>query len=287
MAMKKYYTYTVKKLITVQQLVTIEYLQVEKDFFYPEESHDFYEFVCVEKGSIICKTENEEVFLQKKDFFLIPPNLSHSYCVKDTDATTVITVVCFKSKSNTISIIDGIKHLDEDTVELVKKILKEAAETFVFPFDKKLTLNTHPRLGSQQLIENYIEELLINLVQLTTYNNQSFRIATNSFDVKKSITNEIIKMLKSNIYGKITLADICNRMFYSKTFLNSVFKETKGITIMQYYQALKIDEAKLLLNKKESITSVSEKLCFESPQYFSKVFKAKVGETPTKYRKNT
>ena len=70
--MKKYYTYTVKKLITVQQLVTIEYLQVEKDFFYPEESHDFYEFVCVEKGSIICKTENEEVFLQKKDFFLIP-----------------------------------------------------------------------------------------------------------------------------------------------------------------------------------------------------------------------
>jgi AraC-like DNA-binding protein len=56
---------------------------------------------------------------------------------------------------------------------------------------------------------------------------------------------------------------------------------------MQYYQALKIDEAKLLLNKKESITSVSEKLCFESPQYFAKVFKAKVGETPTKYRKNT
>ena len=285
--MKKYYTYTVKKLITVQQLVTIEYLQVEKDFLYPKESHDFYEFVCVEKGSIICKTENEEVILGQQDFFLIPPNLSHSYSVENSKEPTVIVVVCFKSKSNILSIIDGAKQLEETESELVQKILNEARETFVFPFDKKLTLNTHPRLGSQQLIENYIEELLIKLVQLTTYNNQSFRIATNSFDVKKSITNEIIKMLKSNIYGKITLTDICDRMFYSKTFLNSVFKENKGITIMQYYQALKIDEAKLLLKKKESITSVSEKLCFESPQYFAKVFKAKVGETPTKYRKNT
>lgn len=58
----------------------------------------------------------------------------------------------------------------------------------------------------------------------------------------------------------------------------------KGVTIMQYYQKLKIEEAKVLLRKKESIAAVSEKLCFESPQYFAKVFKTKVGKTPTKYR---
>jgi AraC-like DNA-binding protein len=75
-------------------------------------------------------------------------------------------------------------------------------------------------------------------------------------------------------------------MFYSKTYLNGVFKEIKGVTIMQYYQDLKINEAKKLLTKKESISSVSEKLCFESPQYFSKAFKAKVGKTPTKYKKD-
>lgn len=282
--MKKYYTYTVKKLITVQQLVTIEYLQVDKNFFYPEESHLFYEFVYVEKGRIICKTQNKNVILGKQDFLLIPPNSSHSYCIENAEETAVITVVCFKSKSNIIPIISGIKHLEGDVGELVQKILAEARETFVLPFDKKLTLDSYARIGSQQLIENYIEELLIKLVQATTYNNQSFRIATNIFDTKKYITNEIIRILKKNIYAKITLTDICDRMFYSKTYLNAIFKKNKGVTIMQYYQDLKIDEAKLLLVKKESITAVSEKLCFESPQYFSKVFKLKVGKTPTKYR---
>lgn len=283
--MKKYYTYTIKKLITVQHLVTIEYLQVSKKFFYPEESHSFYEFVYVEKGSITCKIQNKNVDLYRHDFFLIPPNCPHSYCVEYAEQTTVM-VVCFKSKSNIIPIIKGVQHLDDDIRESVNKILNEARATFVFPFDKKLTLNSHPRLGSQQLIENYIEEVLIKLVQLTTYNNQSFQIAADALDVKKSITNEIVSMLKKSIYSKITLSDICNQMFYSKTYLNAVFKEIKGVTIMQYYYELKINEAKTLLDKNENIASISEKLCFESPQYFTKAFKAKVGKTPTKYKKD-
>ena len=282
--MRKYYTYTVKKLITVQQLVTIEHLQVGKKFSYPEESHLFYEFIYVEKGRVFCKTAKGNVVLNEKEFFLIPPNFPHSYLVENEEDTTIV-VVCFKSKSGIIQIINGVKHLEGDTEELIRKILAEAKETFVFPFDKKLTLKSNPRLGSQQLIENYIEELLIKLVQGATYNNQDFQIVANSLDVKNSIVNEIVKMLKQNIYTKITLTDICKQLFYSKTYLNNIFKENKGSTIMQYYQNLKIDEAKLLLRKRESIAAISEKLCFESPQHFSKAFKAKVGKTPTEYKK--
>lgn len=282
--MKKYYTYTVKKLITVQHLVTIEYLQVKENFYYSEESHPFYEFIYVEKGSITCNMQNERIALHKNDFFLIPPDCPHAYHVEHADGATIM-VVCFKSKSNMIPIIRGVQYLDDEIKETVKKILTEARATFVFPFDKKLTLNSHPRLGSQQLIENYIEEVLIKLVQSVTYNNQNVQIATNASDVKKSITREIVKMLESNVYSKITLSDICGQMFYSKTYLNEIFKELNGVTIMQYYLDLKINEAKILLKNKESISSISEKLCFESPQYFAKAFKSRVGKTPTKYRK--
>ena len=282
--MKKYYTYTVKKLITVQHLVTIEYLEVGANFFYPEESHAFYEFVYVEKGEITCKTEREEIILNEHDFFLIPPNFSHSYKVSEGKKATVL-VVCFKSKSNIIPIISGVKHPRGEVRELIEKILAEARETFVFPFDKKLTLRAQPRLGSQQLIENYIEEVLIKLVQSVTYNNQNIQVATNASDVKNSITKEIVKLLEESIYSKITLSEICRQTFYSKTYLNAIFKELKGVTIMQYYQDLKINEAKKLLDKKESITSISEKLCFESPQYFAKAFKSRMGKTPTEYKK--
>lgn len=283
--MKKYYTYTIKKLITVQHLVTIEYLDLGENFIYPAESHPFFEFIFVEKGAITCKTHKKEVSLNKHDFFLIQPNSSHSYHIKSSDSATIL-IVCFKSKSNALSFIKGAKSLYGDTREILNKILAEAKATFVFPFDKKLTLNAKPRLGSQQLIKNYIEEILIKLVQMIIYNNRDIKIATNASEAKKAITKEIVNILEKNIYSKITLSDICNQTFYSKTYLNEIFKEIKGVTIMQYYQNLKIDESKILLKSKESITAISEKLCFETPQYFSKAFKSKVKMTPTEYRKN-
>ncbi len=284
--MKKYYTYTVKKLITVQELISIEYFEVGKDFLYPEEAHDFYEILFVEKGGIICDTENERVVLEKQDFLIIPPNTLHRSFSVEAEENSVIICICFKSKSGIIPVISGKKQLREEERELVFKILNEARETFVFPFDKKLTLSSSPRLGSQQLIEIYIEELLIKLVQQVTYNNEKFQIALNSSSAKKRVVEEIEKMLKIGLFSKVTLTDISNRMFYSKTYLNSIFKELKGVTIIQYYRELKIEEAKRLLRKKESVTAVSEKLSFESAQYFAKVFKQIVGRTPKEYREN-
>lgn len=283
--MKKYYTYTVKKLITVQELISIEYFDVGKDFLYPEETHGFYELLFVEKGGLICETETERLVLGDKEFLLIPPGTAHRSFSAKTEEISKIICICFQSKSGIIPVISGIKQLCEDECELVFKILSEARETFVFPFDKKLTLSSSPRLGSQQLIGIYIEELLIKLVQRVTYNNENFQIALNSSSAKKQLCDEIVKMLESSLFSKITLTDLSNRLFYSKTYLNSIFKEVKGVTIMQYYRDLKIEESKRLLRKKESITAVAEKLSFDSPQYFDKVFKQRVGMTPKEYIK--
>lgn len=283
--MKKYYTYTVKRLITVQHLVTIEYLQMNKGFSYPEESHDFYEMVYVESGSVRCDVKNECVELSRGDLFLISPNNSHAYFVEKNRASVLI--LCFKSKSNIIFSINGLHKAEDNIKSLIDEILDEARATFVFPFDEKLTLNSHPRLGSQQLIENYIEEVLIKLVQGETYKEDGIRIVANTADIKETLSREIVKLLKDNIYSTIKLSEVCKKMIYSKTYLNDIFKATKGTTIMQYYNDLKLAEAKKLLEKNDNITTVAEKLCFESPQHFAKVFKKKTGLTPSEYRKKT
>ncbi len=283
--MKNYYTYTIKKIITIQHLVTIEYLDIDSGFSFPEESHDFYEFIYVEKGRISCKTENDTIVISKNELYLIPAGLSHYYFAdhKNYEPTTIF-IVCFRSKSTIISTIKGIISVDPEIKELIAKILSEAKSTFIFPFDEKLTLNQHPYLGSQQLIQNHIEEILIRLLQSEIYKNQSIKIVNNTSDLKNSVIKEIIHILNDNIYGKITLSEISRRILYSKTYLNEMFKDVKGVTIMQYYQNLKIKEAKILLDKNESATDIAEKLCFDSPQYFSKAFKKKVGKSPIEYK---
>lgn len=283
--MKRYYSYTVKKIITVQHLITIEYLHLDAKFSYPSEVHDFYEFVYVENGHITCNTGNESIPLKENNLFLLSPGMPHVYRVEQEPSATVL-IVCFKSKSGMIAPIKGVHTLDKDMKLLIRKILSEAKETFVFPFDEKLTLNQHPRLGSQQLIENYIEELLIRLVQTVTYKQKNVQIVSSHSDIKISVVDEIKQILRKNLYAKLTLSEISHHMLYSKTYINEIFKELTGMTIMQYYQDLKIDEAKNLLDHRESVNAVSERLCFESPQYFSKAFKRKTGQTPTEYKRH-
>ena len=55
---------------------------------------------------------------------------------------------------------------------------------------------------------------------------------------------------------------------------------------MEYYIGLKINKAKeLLTNSDFTVKEIAEKLCFDTPNYFTKTFKRIVGYTPTQYKK--
>ena len=61
-------------------------------------------------------------------------------------------------------------------------------------------------------------------------------------------------------------------------------KET-GKTSTEHVQLNLIDEAKnILLNPEKSISEVAYELGFESPPYFSSLFKKKEGISPSAYR---
>ena len=93
-------------------------------------------------------------------------------------------------------------------------------------------------------------------------------------------------MLKNKTYDVVTIDDICQEFNHGRTFLCSLFKEYEGTSIMNYYNKLKIDEACRLMTKTDSaLSTMSELLCFNSPYYFSKVFKRIKGITPMEYKK--
>ena len=77
--MKKYFNYRITKIISVKNLITIEYLDISSNFLYPEEVHDFYEFAYVDKGEISCNLDGNEIHLSQSDFLLIPPQTNHYY----------------------------------------------------------------------------------------------------------------------------------------------------------------------------------------------------------------
>ena len=98
------------------------------------------------------------------------------------------------------------------------------------------------------------------------------------------IAGRILFLLQDNLYGQLTLSDITASLGYGKTYLSTVFKRVYGQSIMEYYEALKLNEAKYLLRDGSlSVSQISDHLGFSSPQYFSKRFSKVVKMSPRQY----
>lgn len=282
--MKKYFNYEVTKDVVVKNLVTIETLDISQDFSYPVESHDFYEFAYVDAGAILCKTEQESIKLSQGEFYLIPPFRTHSYSAVKEQAATIF-IVCFRSNSECLSILEYKIALDKDGRRTVSDILSESKNAFVFPFDKMLRPTSMPVFGSQQLVENNIEKLLINLIRNQIRKNKDIVFVMNSVELENSLCNDIIHLLKTHVFESLSLDQISEETHYSKTFINNIFKKNTGLSVMRYFTAMKIKEAKSLLRSGLPVEAVASRLSFESPTYFTKVFKKYTNMTPTAYKK--
>lgn len=87
------------------------------------------------------------------------------------------------------------------------------------------------------------------------------------------------------MYNDITLSHISNFLGLSKKYLSTLFSKSMGITLTEYIQKQKIEEAKFLLTSTNySIIAICEFLKFHDQSHFTKIFKKFTGLTPKKYK---
>ncbi len=98
------------------------------------------------------------------------------------------------------------------------------------------------------------------------------------------LTKQILEYLKSNLTQKITLADVGRHLHFAPIYCASRFKQELGMGIIQYFNSLKIEKAKQLLEGNDSLPDVSAALGFDDYNYFSRLFKKMTDYTPSEYR---
>lgn len=85
--------------------------------------------------------------------------------------------------------------------------------------------------------------------------------------------------------GLINLDYFANELNLSKSYLSDLIKKETGKTIKERVHLHIIELAKNnLISTKKSISEIAYDLGFEYPQYFSRLFKSKVGMTAVEYR---
>lgn len=288
--MKKYFKHKLKNLLLVDRIVTVHYFEFDKNFTYGPESHDFWEIVYADKESIVCTADSKKIILKQGEMLFHKPNEPHSLSSNGHTAPDVF-IVSFVCHSEAMRFFENkVIKLDNNQVRYIYTILDFAKRTFDIPYSdpdmKKLTLLEHPLLGGEQLIKNFLEVMLIDLMQSLTETKQGNQIFLSETELGNKLVDDIIRILKDNIYNNISIDDISKITSYSKAYIFRQFKNATKKGVMEYYSNLKISTAKKLLRENEfSVKEIAEKLCFDTPNYFSKTFKKAVGLTPTEYKK--
>jgi AraC-like DNA-binding protein len=84
--------------------------------------------------------------------------------------------------------------------------------------------------------------------------------------------------------GVPSIEEIADKMSVTQRYLSDTLKKETGKTSTEHIQLFLINEAKdLLLAPNASISETAYQLGFEYPQYFSRLFKKKVGVTPKEF----
>lgn len=99
------------------------------------------------------------------------------------------------------------------------------------------------------------------------------------------LTRTILTYLHNHFTEKITLQQIGQRTCFSPVYCDAVFKNDMGVSIIEYVLSLRMENAKQLLTEGElSIHKIAESVGFQDHNYFSRVFKKRVGISPSDYR---
>ncbi len=101
----------------------------------------------------------------------------------------------------------------------------------------------------------------------------------------ESFTNAIVEYVNLHYTDvDISLKQIAGIFSYSQKYVSFLFKKITNVGFNDYINHLRIQHALSLIDdNRTSITQLSELCGYSDPLYFSKVFKKKIGMSPTEY----
>lgn len=205
-------------------------------------------------------------------------------CVKEGKKLELIQVLKQVPKEGKIGVLSKtsqLRSVKNSGITGISLAIRSAIDGGLIP-DVAFTLSDLyiqklEELNDSQAVLDFIEYVLLEVTERVKKGKQ--------FKYSKPI-NICQQYIYTHLYASISLSTLADLVEMNPKYLSSHFKKEVGISITEYIQHAKVDEAKTLLNyTNHSLTEVSTLLNFHDQSYFIKVFKKIAGVTPNQFKR--
>lgn len=215
-------------------------------------------------------------------FILAIPLHGDSNCVGAL-ATGEIRI---SSSFNQRDLKEKIQDLNLDT----KKLLKLYEKIPVIKRDKIMLLGESIHTISNCLIKLGINCETARMIDQTILADINERNPVIPKDISLEWSHQIVQQASKYIYrnfkNPLSLAEVAKQVHLSPTYFSYLFSQIRKQSFSNFLMETRLEKAKELLEKYPSISisEISKTIGYNDANYFSRVFKKKVGISPSSYR---
>lgn len=255
-----------------------------ESFDYSEHRHDFLEISYVDEGSGTHYIGDTQLKVSKGDVFWIPVGVSHVFRPDSTARSKQLVVYnCVIANEALRLWLQSIPGGDvlQSMLELnTWQQYHDHREVCSHLFHKLYAEYVADRPGKKISLYITVMEILLSLHRL----DHASPVAPSSQADGESM-KAVLDYINDNFKSPLTQGQISSMLAVGERQCHRLFVKHTGMSLKQYVQSLRINEAcRLLRTTDRKVSDIALEVAYRDVRFFNQLFKRKTGLTPREYR---
>ena len=256
--------------------------------FVPLHWHSELEIIVIKKGSGIISVDFQRQTVTSGDIIFILPGRLHSIEQDGTNSMEYENIILQPEL-----LITGEDDLCAE--RFIRPLMNNQLHTETFfspslPYYAQLSecirqldfVCSLKKEGWQLAVKGFLFQFLFLLIPNRAVSENSSPVGEKSLEKMKTI----LKYVEDHYNEHLTIEDMAELTFYSKSHFMKFFKSHMGTGFIDYLNDYRLVMAERLLRSSDnSILEIAVQSGFDNLSYFNRIFKRKYGISPGKYRK--
>lgn len=255
-------------------------------------AHNYIEIAYVASGRGIHIFDGRQYEVSRGDLFVINYDVSHEFRSLPGEANLVVYNCIFRPEFIDRSLIHSRCFSDIGHIFLFHSLFRDGTagndirvvggdDPEIGEIYEKMFREYHVRgYGYLELLRACLVEMLVRIFRLCRQREPAVSAARD-----RAMFDDAIRFMKEHYRQEIKVEELAAMTFLSRNYFCTCFKECTGVTVLEYIQGLRIEQAcRLLRGSDRKVIDIALDVGYSDIKFFNRLFKKITGKTPSEYR---